>query len=485
VREQLAEAQRSAPDNTPLTRTLLRVAAEGVTRHVFVPLADCPVCGGARRLARPEARQTADWNARAVSADPLAGWVDAVTGVIPELIVDPAPKTRNRLPIVVSAAPPHVIDFDGTLRRMPVGWGKGLTPVEAVRGAVSEAIERYAASLPDPRRIVWRRISDLDGDVLDPREFALYTDQQYEQDGFPYARFDPDLLHPWIRGTWIGGDRPVWVPAVFVFLHLTLGPENLICQGTSNGLAASSSFSDAALRATLELVERDAFMVAWQTAMPCPQATLDLSLPAELREAIQGVEELGAAVELRLLPTSRCGTAVIALAFGDGKAWPGVTLGLAADLDPALAVRGAILELCQTSLHLRRLLLTNDFVSPAAPEVVREMLDHATFYFDPIRANAFERIRATHDHIPLTQLRSASVERTLDGCASALREATVRVALVDVTPADVATGPFRVVRAVSPDLESITYGHGLTRTPTRHVQNQIEPAAAPPLHPLW
>jgi ribosomal protein S12 methylthiotransferase accessory factor len=485
VREQLAAIQASPPNTGPLTRAVLRVAPTGITRHVFVPLADCPVCGGARRLARRDGHDTADRDTWAASAEPLAGWVDPVSGVIPELIVDPAPEVRNQLPIVVSAAPPHVVDVDGSLRRMPVGWGKGLTAVEAVRGAVSEAIERYAASLPDPRRVVWRRICDLDGDVLDPREVTLYTDQQYEQDRFPYARFDPDQLHPWIRGTWLGRDRSVWVPAVFVFLRMTLGPENLICQGTSNGLAASNSFTDAALRATLELVERDAFMVAWQTATPCPQIKLDHSLAPALREAIDAIEELGAAVELRLLPTSVCGTTVIALAFGDGKTWPGVTLGLAADFDPQRAVRGAILELCQTSLYLRRLLLSDGFVPPAAPEAVHDMLDHATFYFDPTRAKEFERIRLISNSVPLAELSSEDAERTLDVCATTLTEASVRVALIDTTPADVAAGGFRVVRAVSPDLEPISYGHGLARTPTPRTQSQTPPAKPPPLHPLW
>ena len=40
---------------------------------------------------------------------------------------------------------------------------------------------------------------------------------------------------------------------------------------------------------------------------------------------------------------------------------------------------------------------------------------------------------------------------------------TSAVAIVDVTSPDVATGPFRVVRAVSPDLQGLAYGYGMDR----------------------
>ena len=479
VIDQLAAIQSVPARTASLASTVLRVADGEVTRHRFVPLASCPVCGGAQTLSAVD-------DSWADASDPLEGWVDPIAGVIPELLVDPPPDTGSSLPIIVSAAPPHIPDDDGSLRRMPVGWGKGLTTVEAVRGAVSETIERYAASLPDLSRVVWRRVGDLDGDVLDPREFALYTDEQYARDGFPYARFDPDVLHPWIAGKWLGSDRSVWVPAVCVFLYLTLGPENLICQGTSSGLAASSDFDDAALRATLELIERDAFMVAWLTGARSRQIELDGSLDPALRSALNSIEYLGGAVELRLLSTSVFGTTVVALAFGDGERWPGVTLGLAADFDPLLALRAAILELCQTGLYLRRLLQSDDFVVPLGPESVREMLDHAAFYFLPARAKAFDRLRSNDEPIPLEALRERTVERAPRTCATALAATGVRIAVVDATSPDVATrSPFRVVRAVSPDLEAISFGHGLARAPTQRVSSRIHAARTPPIHPLW
>ena len=171
------------------------------------------------------------------------------------------------MPFTAIAGPPYVLEEDATLRRLPLGWGKGLTVSGAVLSAVGEAIERYSASLPDSDRIVWAKPSELD-EFLDPRECGLYTDAQYESDEFPYVRFDPEIEHPWVQGKWLHDGTPVFVAAIDAFLLIKIQKEQLFSQGTSNGLAAATDFEEAALRATFELVERDALMTAWLTATP-------------------------------------------------------------------------------------------------------------------------------------------------------------------------------------------------------------------------
>src|SRR5262249_25046061 len=177
----------------------------------------------------------------------------------------------------------------------------------------------------------------------------------------------------------------------------TIGSEQLICQGTSNGLAASMDPDDAVLRATLELIERDAMMVAWLTGASGQRIRIDDEIDPQLRLALDTIASLGAAVEVYMLPTSVCGTSIICLALGDGINWPGVTMGLGADLDPATALRAAVLELYQTGPHLAHLLRTRNIKVPLAPSSVREMLDHAAFYFPPDRASAFDQLRASNE----------------------------------------------------------------------------------------
>jgi thiazole/oxazole-forming peptide maturase SagD family component len=404
--------------------------------------------------------------------------------VISNLYLEPPGDLGVDLPIIATAAPPHIMEEDGSLQPLSLGWGKGLTVSGAVLSAVGEAIERYSASLPDSGRIIWECLDDLDCEFLDPRDFAFYTDAQYERDGFPYVRFDPGIRHPWILGKWLNNSEVVWVPAVFAFLSFTLWPEHLICQGTSNGLAASTDEQEAALRATLELVERDAFMVTWLTASRGRRLELDDTLDPLLRRVMDGIEALGATIEVYILTTSVCGTTILCLGLGDGDEYPGATIGLATDLNPRSALRQAILELGQTGPYLRRAMRSNEIPTPDDPSSVREMLQHAAYYFPRERATAFNRLRSSDAPLALRDLAEGATP-SLTNCASELDTAGVRVALVNVTSADVATGPFSVVRAVSPDLQSISYGYGFDLAPVKRIRSLKFASEVPPVHPIW
>ncbi len=173
------------------------------------------------------------------------------------------------------------------------------------------------------------------------------------------------------------------------------------------------------------------------------------------------------------------GSSVLCLALGDGDQYPGVTFGLGCDLDPRVGLRQAVLELGQTGPYLRRMMRSKVLNPAEDPRGVREMLDHAAYYFPKERSSAFDRLRS-QEIISLRELKSVP-KRSLEDCAAALDEAGVRVALVDVTSADVATGPFSVMRAVSPDLQPIWYGYGLER-----IHNKLKIASdVPPINPIW
>ena len=494
VREVRAILRRGV-ERSHLLDHVLAVDAETLeaTLHRVIPLPRCAVCGGAAtfpHVARKPLRLSPDDSPEEVLGA-LAGLLDQRTGIISGVFLEPPVSADLNLPLIATAAPPRVVDDDGSLRQLPLGWGKGLTISGAVLSAVGEAIERYAASLPDSARIIWKRADELDGEFLDPLAFPLYTDAQYGRDGFPYARFDPEIRHPWVQGKWLGAGGAVWVPAVFAFLSLTLRREHLICQGSSNGLAASTDPDDAALRATLELVERDAFMTTWLAARAGRRVELDDTLDPLLRRVLNGIQTLGATIEVYVLPASACGTTVLCLGLGDGDNYPGVTLGLGTDLDSRSALRQAVLELAQTGPFLRRMMQSNALPVPDDPGSVSEMLQHAAYYFPRERAAAFDRLRTSDAPLALRDLaegepkQSKRSKRSLMHCASELNAAGVRVALVDVTSADVATRSFCVMRAVSPDLQPIWYGYGFERPPVERVRKLKLASAVPAIHPIW
>jgi ribosomal protein S12 methylthiotransferase accessory factor len=486
--EQVRAILRDGTEQSELLNHVLICDSETfeLALHKFIPLSDCVICGGAAAfplVQEPEPVELSPAEPPEVVLGVLQGWVDSRIGIVSSLFIEPPADPDAMLPITAVAGPPHIMEADGKVRRLPLGWGKGLTISGAVLSAVGEAIERYAASRPDPNRIVWAKPSEID-EFLDPRDGALYTDAQYESDGFPYVRFDPDIQHPWVQGKWLKGGAPVFVAAIDVFLSIEIRKENLFSQGTSNGLAAATNFEEAALRATLELIERDAFMAAWLTETPGRPVKLDHTLDPSLRLVLDGIEKLGAQVEIYALPISVCGTTILCLALGNGETYPGITFGLGCDLDANLAVRQALLELGQTGPYLKRMMQSKHLATPRDASSVREMLDHAAYYFPQERATVFDRLRGTAAPLLLSDLPRGSA-RSLSDCAAELDAAGVRVALVDVTSADVATGPFHVVRAVSNALQPISYGYGLDRRRVERLSRINVAARIPPISPIW
>lgn len=514
-------AKGADPARSPLVGHVLALGPGGVGLHRVVPLSRCPVCGGVapgpveivEAVDAPGAAGAAAVHPPPHPATPLdpaqpperllaalAGWVDPLTGVVPTLTVEREPD----LPVVVTAAPPHVLAPEG-LRRLPVGWGKGLTLPAAILSAVGEAVERYSASLPDPARIAWAPPDELPGagragGVLDPRELPGPAAAQYARPGFPYAPFDPTLAHPWVCGRWLASGEPVWVPAILVFLSLRVRPEHVFCGGTSNGLAAGPSAEAAAARAVLELIERDALLAAWSTGRPgrpiawdaetegeldaLGAATGEPRLGVRLRRVRDNVAALGASVTLVDLTTGVAGTTVLALARGDGRTFPGAALGLGCSLDPAAALRSALLELGQTAPFLARGLRSGDLRVPGRPEEVRVLLDHAAWFFSAERARAFDRLVGPDAPAPLARGTPRRPD-SLTALRATLDAAGVRVALVHVTAPDVATGPFRVARAVSPDLQPLTHGYGLDAEPTPRIRALGLDPERPPITPVW
>jgi len=200
---------------------------------------------------------------------------------------------------------------------------------------------------------------------------------------------------------------------------------------------------------------------------------------------LDGIEARGATVEIYVLPISACGTTILCLGLGDGANYPGATIGLGADLDARSAFRQALLELAQTGPYLQHMMHTKQLTAPDQPRSVQTMLQHAAYFFPRDRAKAFDRLRTANAPVALRDLRNEASRRSLAACGLELSATGVRVALVDVTSADVSTGPFHVFRAVSPNLQPIWYGYGFERQLVARIRNMGLPDVIPAIHPIW
>lgn len=447
------------------------------TLHGLVRMPWCEMCGGAA-----QARQRSGGESPGTGSEQggggslsnaetteelrrrLAGWVDPRLGVVRSLTSGLAPVNGSgllELPITGTAVLGTYTE--GRLPAVPdpsIGSGKGLHEVEALVGAFGEAIERYSASRYRKQDLLVCSAPDLGADAFDPRRLALYSEEQYAQPGFPYARYDPERPIHWVEGFWIDNREKVWVPALPTFFNFQVCHHDLFCQVSSNGLAAGADLEDAALRALFELVERDAFLLTWLARLPTRRLAVDSSLDAGTREVVRLLGEHGVTVELSLLHAGSGIPTVVALGLGDGTRWPAAFVALSTHTDPRAAARKAILELAHVGPYMVRLLAEKAYI-PATPEEVETLDDHALYYAPPERLAAFDLLRSG-EMVSLGDL-PAGDPPSLEQCAERLAAAGLRVAAVDVTSPDVALGPFRVARALGTDMQPIHFGERYRR----------------------
>ena len=112
------------------------------------------------------------------------------------------------------------------------------------------------------------------------------------------------------------------------------------------------------------------------------------------------------------------------------------------------------------------------------------MLDHALYYFPKIARKLFAFLREPKARVRYADL-PAGLDRSLEACGKRLHDGGVRVLLADVTSADLNLTPFKVMRAVSPDLQPISFGHGLDRALTRALAERAVPLPEAWISPIW
>jgi len=368
---------------------------------------------------------------------------------------------QTDLPVVPHCSSAVIGPYHGRDVSVPTfsGEGKGPTQEDAIRSAIGEGIERYAASIWDPTLLTYARYSELGDGAFNPRWLVLYDDEQYRAPDFPYSRFDPEQPIHWATGQWLDTGDVVVIPALATFMNFPAPDSEQFGQTTSNGLAAGASAEDATLRALYELIERDAFMLFWLARLPGVRID-DRGCTGITREALLGVHRLGARTELYLVDAGTGHPTVVCVGLGDGVSWPGATVGLGTHADIDVALQKAALEHAHFGVYIRRLMRESEHERISAPEAVHKALDHALYYLEPERTSALQAFRRnTEVPTPLEELRSKyQLDATVDACVTRLRDAGIRTATVDVTSPDVALSPLRVIRAFGTNMQPIHFG---------------------------
>jgi len=337
------------------------------------------------------------------------------------------------------------------------------------RLAFLEGLERYAGTHRRRRSdLVVGSYDELAADALDPRSCGLYSDNTYRTDPF-IEPFDSSRPMRWVWGHSLRDNRPLLVPARMVYYSAGMQSDNFVLE-CSNGCAIGSCLEEAVLFGLLELMERDAFLLAWYGRATLPEIDLTSFDSGAVRSMVDRAGLLG--YDIRAFDTRiDLGVPVVTgMAVrqdgGDGL----LSFAAGAALDPARAVEGALSEVLTYLPHLRgQVLERRAEIEQMAldPYQVRHIGDHAQLFGLPemaVQADEYLRPRERRSMEDLYSGWNSSRPRTGDllddlaVCRDQLVGAGFDVIAVDQTTPEQEQMGLSSVTTFAPGLVPIDFG---------------------------
>jgi ribosomal protein S12 methylthiotransferase accessory factor len=343
--------------------------------------------------------------------------------------------------------------------------------------AFLEGLERYAGTHRRERGgIVTDSYDNLGDAALDPRDCGMYAPETYRDDPM-IAPFDPARPIPWVQGWSLRDDRPVLVPARLVYYSAGTAADHFVFE-CSNGCATGSCLEEAVLFGLLELIERDAFLLAWYGSARLTEIDLGACSSPVLRAMTDRAALCGYDVHAFDNRIDLSVPVVTGLAVRrDGG--PG-TLAFAAGaaFDPETAVEAAVSEILTYLPHLPRQVTERPAELDAMADdfgLVRRLPDHAALFGLPRMARYVDSYLEPKDVGSPAQVYAEWEDRRPRGldlredvlwCTRELARAGCDVIVVDQTAPEQRAMGLRTVCAIAPGLLPIDFGWARQRALT-------------------
>lgn len=269
--------------------------------------------------------------------------------------------------------------------------------------ALLEGLERYAGQYARAKRVdVFDSYANLKDRALDPSGCG-YHPSFYAGHGLYYAPFDPHEPLRWVWGYSLRDREPRLVPEQLVYYLDRRTDQRKFVQECSNGCASGSCPEEALLHAMLELVERDAFLLAWYGSARLAEIDPSTCRDERVHTMIDRVNLLGYDVRLFDTRADLPIPVVTAVAVRRDDGLGRLCFAAGASFDPDEAVRAALSEtasyvpgfderVAEKEPELREMVADYTRVTELSHHALLyglpEMGPHAAFLFDnpPLRS---------------------------------------------------------------------------------------------------
>ena len=478
----VASAVRSAfCGQSSLFRHAFVVSSQFLTgrRHAFQPVPACPHCGDlpdddirdGTLCLRPQPKADAH-SYRIFSSPPdltalKSQLLDSKTGIVTQVVRQ---ESSRHLAYVWSHIPSPPYD------QHALATGRGFTVEASECVALLEALERYAGCEPRARRTIVRgALRMLTPYACDPMELAQHCfDDSWKPEG--YIPFSSTLEMNWVWGYSFRRGRPLLIPETCVYYRLpqapTDRPHNPFAYEISNGCALGSGLEEAILYGLFEVIERDAFLLAWYSQSAGAELSAQDITDERILMLIDGLSEDGFEVRIFNITTEFGVPSLWVVARNRAsEALPALLCAAGAHFDPERALLSALVEIASTLPGFKEATVRErqrGLEMVHYSEKVREMDDHALLYAQPEGA---DRLSFLLGRTERTSFRAAFptwyYSRTLEGdltvdllrLVERIRTQGQDVWVVNQTPPEAESLGLAVVKVLVTGTLPMTFGH--------------------------
>ena len=385
--------------------------------------------------------------------------VSPLTGIVMRIVRSTHTPDETSLPNHACELAPAT----RTIGTATVEFGSGASTDHrlARAAAIGEALERYSGSLVPQERLHLTSAAALGPRAIPPADLALFHPMQLSHPSFPFAELTEETETVFVEGIELADDAPAFAPADLVYLRPTSLPTRPIGYATSSGLACGPSRCEAILAALLELVERDAVMLAWNCRLSLP--LLDWS-DDEAAETLDRLYFRSTGLRYSVLDGSAfLGMPVaIGVVHGPPRSGAALAVGAACASAPVNAWSKALSESFGVYRWLGHTARTTDKRPPPSPRDVQTFDDHMLFYASDEAASKATFLDGSLERRPLgavPPLEGGTPEQQLATVMGRLRPLGISVYAFDLTSPDVRSLGLFVMRVLAPGLCPLDVSH--------------------------
>lgn len=390
--------------------------------------------------------------------------VSDVTGVVTSLTrLETADKSEPSF--VFSAGHNWALRTDNpeSIRRSLRGQsgGKGTTSIDAMAGAIAEAVERHSAIARGNEPVVHCRFTDLPG-AIHPNDIAQFSQQQFDNRDhlnsmsslYQYVPepFDPSNIVSFVPIWSPSSNKTAWMlaaQAYFMFPNAAALPGALDLNGIkyaradSNGCAAGTTPADATFQGLCELIERDAVSIWWHNRIKRPEIPISSLDNAYVKKVAQWMKQHGRNLWLLDLTNDINIPVVAAVSVAEtSRGTNKILLGFGSHTNISRAATRAVSEVIQFQAAL-----PSEVIGDNLPNRLTGSEAIDWYAFQTLEANDFLLPQGQSDPSRYTEQQEYDVKQLI----ASVESVGSTVFLLDMTRSDIG---IPVVRCVAPGLRS-------------------------------